>query len=257
MPGRAPGQSSAARFFDAESGDKLENPIVPTLADSERQYTGHIVPAHEDTPLGAAGARLKVFKRWSADPRMKDGGNWKSVTELYEADHHLVPWATLHTTRTLAGTPIRKKTAMQEEISAAEIEEMKRVENYVSKHGSCAVCGLRPGDLWPFGEKNEPVPARCFFIDHVLDWEPTWTREGADMEDDLENGKAQVLCFFHNDMKTNGKHGQGDSVPHASREATKRNLQENGHLLAASSTDEKLEESLQKSRGKMSKKHKA
>ena len=256
MVRRPPGTSSAARFFDAETGDRLENPIVPDPEGTEREYTGQIVYAHESLPLGGTDARLKVFKAWNKKPERSNGGLWTSVTELHEDDHHLVPWATLHTRRSLAGKAANKKIAIQEEISAAEVKRRAKELDYVAKHGRCAVCGIKPGDIWPFGTKNEVVSARCFFVDHTDKDKPTWIRDDDDMEDDLLAGDAQILCFFHNDMKTNGVDGQGSSFTHTNREVNKRNREEKGHLLAASFTDEKLELGLRMSAAKHANKRK-
>ena len=245
--------STLRRFIDPETGNRLENPIIPSLDGTERPYTGQIIPAHESTPLGGTGAGLKVFKRYNKDSRTAEGGSWASVTELNEDDHHLVPWATLHTVRTLAGIPYNKKLALQEEISAAAIKNQNQIEDYLSKHGCCAVCRLKPGDIWPFGEKDEVVSARSFFLDHTDDAEPSWLALHGNIKDDLESGKAQVLCFFHNDMKTNGRQGQGTSTTHTNREATKRNVEEKGYMLAASSTDANLEAGLKRSNVYMAK----
>ena len=234
---RRQGKISAERFFDA-SGNRRKKAIVPRPSDKERQYTGETFTL-QSGPL--AGCRLKVYRHWDGRPKRSSGGCWARLTELHPEDAHLAPHAALHTSRTLQGTPKNPKIATAEAPFAARMErglrglddeEEEEEDDDEAAMTSCFRCGLQPGDVIevPRSSISHTVHSRHFYHDHVDDEDPTTLREFSrgHFKEQLESGKAQWLCFFCNDLKTNGQAGQGDSCSHTNRERTQANEKAHG-----------------------------
>ena len=251
MPPRAPGATSTDRFFDA-NGDRREEPLIPVSPESDQRiYTGQVIYPHvdfPDTPLGCVpNLRLKVFKCWRKDSRKVNGGVWGNATELHPDDAHLAPWAALHTMRNVGGEPCHAKAAVHEALcaNAVMVGQFMSAGAYV-----CNDCGAKPGDPWPW-KNGSVLSTSCFCLDHTEDENPSWLpeRTQASIGMQLQTGKAQILCFFCNDEKTNGRRGQGDTVPHINREIMRSNFEKHQHLLPGSSTDASLQNGIKRSQG--------